>query len=253
MNLTLEEFINKWLGKPADYDGVWDGQCVDLYRFYCKEVLGIPQSVPVGGAAEIWDTASTEYFDFILNDPYAVPQRGDIIIWDRNVGDGFGHVAVYLEGNVNSFISLDQNWPTLSEVTKTKHNYNHVIGWLRPKNVYSSNLAECLKQHTKLVEEAGEKDKLIASQAQQIKNLEKEKANLDKKIKEWIEKYVRADALRQKWYSTYETKASLLKSCETDRSLFQGQATKYKKESVTGAESSVLVKELVARMFKIKK
>lgn len=130
--MTLDEFIEKYLGQPVDFDGVWGGQCVDLYRFYLRDVLSFPQSVPVGGAAEIWDTASAEYFDCILNDPQAVPQKGDIVIWDRNAGGGFGHVAIFLEGDVNGFTSLDENWPTLSKVTKTKHNYKNVIGWLRP-------------------------------------------------------------------------------------------------------------------------
>lgn len=116
-----------------DWDGVYGGQCVDLYRYYADEVLGFPQSCPVGGAADIWHTADPKYYNFIDNDPYAVPKRGDIVIWNRNVGGGYGHVAIFLEGDVNSFNSLDQNWPTWNEVTITFHNYNNIIGWLRPK------------------------------------------------------------------------------------------------------------------------
>ncbi len=131
--MTLNEFIDKWLGKKCDYDNFYGGQCVDLYRMYVKEVLGFPQSPGVGGAAEIWDTADHKYYDFITNEPTAVPQRGDIVIWNRKAGGGFGHVAVFLEGDVNKFTSLDQNWPTLDKVTKTEHDYKNVIGWLRPK------------------------------------------------------------------------------------------------------------------------
>lgn len=140
--ITFDEFINKWLGKKADFDGYYGGQCVDLYRFYVQEVLGFPQSPGVGGAAEIWDSADPDYYDFIDNDPLAVPEKGDIVIWNRNAGGGFGHVSIYLEGNVNSFTSLDQNWPTLDKVTKTKHNYTNVIGWLHPKK--KQTMQDCL-------------------------------------------------------------------------------------------------------------
>lgn len=131
--MSLNQFIDKWLGKKADFDGYYDGQCVDLYRFYVKEVLGFPQSPGVGGAAEIWDSASPEYYDFIKNTPTGVPQKGDIVIWNRRAGGGFGHVAIFIEGNVNEFTSFDQNWPTLDVCTLTKHNYTNVIGWLHPK------------------------------------------------------------------------------------------------------------------------
>jgi hypothetical protein len=160
--LTLDEFIEKYLGQPVDFDGVWGGQCVDLYRFYLRDVLGFPQSVPVGGAAEIWDTASAEYFDCILNDPQAVPQKGDIVIWDRNAGGGFGHVAIFLEGDVNSFISLDENWPTLSKVTKTKHNYKNVIGWLRPHIQAASALMQIeIKDFERIRTGSGSYDKTV--------------------------------------------------------------------------------------------
>ena len=137
--MTFDEFIKKNLGKGLDYDGVWSGQCVDLYRFYVRDVLGFEQSVPVGGAADIWHTAQEKYYNFIKNTALAVPQKGDIVIWNRNVGGGFGHVAIFIKGDVNSFTSLDQNWPTLNKVTKTWHNYNNVIGWLRPKGKNMSN------------------------------------------------------------------------------------------------------------------
>lgn len=131
--MNFDEFIDKYLGKELDWDGVYAGQCTDLYRYYVKEVLGFKQSVPVGGAAEIWDTADPALFEFIKNSPLAVPKKGDIVVWNRNEGGGFGHVAIFIEGGVMSFTSLDQNWPTLSVVTKTKHTYKNVIGWLRPR------------------------------------------------------------------------------------------------------------------------
>lgn len=140
--ISLEEFIEKWLGKKCDFDGYYGGQCVDLYRQYVKEVLGFKQSPGVGGAAEIWDSADPKLYDFIDNTPVAIVEKGDIPIWNRRAGGGFGHVDIVIEkGTVNSFLGLDQNWPTLDMVTKTSHNYTNVIGWLRPKK---ENMADTI-------------------------------------------------------------------------------------------------------------
>lgn len=38
---TYEQFIKAHNGKAADYDGVAGAQCVDLTKFYLKEVFGI--------------------------------------------------------------------------------------------------------------------------------------------------------------------------------------------------------------------
>jgi len=131
--MNFDEFIKKYLGKKVDFDGYYGGQCVDLYRQYVKDVLNLPQSPSVKGAADIWDTASSEHYDLIKNTPTAIPDIGDVMIWNKNVGDGFGHVAIFLAGNINLFFSLDENWPTLNKVTVTKHNYDNIIGWLHPK------------------------------------------------------------------------------------------------------------------------
>lgn len=138
--MTLDQFVAKWLGKTADYDGYYGGQCVDLFRYYVAEVLHNLQPDKVVGAKEFWtnfdrDRALYNNFTKITNTLTAVPQKGDVVIWDAWTGNPFGHVAIFLEGNVMSFISLDQNYPTLSLVTKTRHNYlsPKVLGWLRPK------------------------------------------------------------------------------------------------------------------------
>lgn len=151
--MTLTEFRNKYLGTKVDFDGYYGGQCVDLYRQYVQDVLGFPQSPGVGGAAEIWDSADPKYYDFIPNTPTGVPTAGDIVIWNRRVGNGFGHVAIFLRGDVNSFVSLDQNWPTLDKVTETQHNYYNVIGWLHPKEIMANELEACMKDRQKFWDE----------------------------------------------------------------------------------------------------
>lgn len=148
--MTFQEFIDTHLGKKLDWDGQYGYQCVDLFRFYCSQVLKIPQPKGVGGASEFWtkfskDPVLTANFYPINNTPDGVPQFGDVILWNNKAGGGWGHVAMFIEGDSNQFTSLDQNWPVQS-VTKTKHDYQNVYGWLHPKGNSMSNttlLAEC--------------------------------------------------------------------------------------------------------------
>lgn len=134
--MNTREFVKKYDGRSIDFDSKNGGQCVDLYRQCCKEVLDVPQSPALGingGAADIWTTYLKDYFEAIKNTPEGFPQEGDIVIWNRRAGGGYGHVAVALSGDVNSFKSFDQNWSRVSFCEVVTHNYTNVIGWLRRK------------------------------------------------------------------------------------------------------------------------
>jgi hypothetical protein len=136
--MTLQEFVDAHRDKCADWDGRYGGQCVDLFRFYCNEVLGIQQPAPVVGAKDFYDAYENDpilqiNFDRFLNLPEAVPVKGDVILWNQNAGSGYGHIAIFLKGTVKEFDSFDQNWPTISKCTITHHGYSNVLGWLRPK------------------------------------------------------------------------------------------------------------------------
>lgn len=130
--MTHDEFIIKWNGRTIDFDGSFGAQCMDLYRQYVQDVLGCPQSPPVDGAAAVWTTYLTQYFTRLDNTPTGVPQKGDIVIWNRNVGYGFGHIAVFDHGDVMSFTSFDQNWGTVA-CHLQRHDYANVLGWIRFK------------------------------------------------------------------------------------------------------------------------
>ena len=132
--MTYKEFRDKWLGKPIDWDGSYGRQCVDVYRQYCNDI-GFKQSPGVVGAKDIWNSYLKTDFDRYENTPTAVPQAGDVIIWGTEVGQ-YGHVAIFDRGTTSSFYSIDQNWPVdngTGVLHEVKHNYNGVLGWLRPK------------------------------------------------------------------------------------------------------------------------
>jgi surface antigen len=134
--MTLTEFKNKYLGKQVEYHSYGAGalnQCVDLVNKYIVDVLGYDHIIGTN-AKDFKDRFNKEQFTWIPNTPEAVPQKGDIVVWNGRVGGGAGHVAIVLDANVNTFTSLDQNWSKVERVTIEDHNYNNVSGWLRPKS-----------------------------------------------------------------------------------------------------------------------
>lgn len=136
--MTFQEFIEKWNGRAIDFDGVYGPQCVDLIRQYLLECLVYPGSSikPVVGAKDMYEKYDAivdgNYFDRVPNTPTGVPKEGDIVLWGNST---FGHVAIFVEGDANSFRSFDQNFPSGSFCHIQNHTYANVLGWLRPKEM----------------------------------------------------------------------------------------------------------------------
>ena len=128
-------------------------QCVDLVTAWCmrlKDAAGndfLP-SIFAGmiNAYEIYTNTSTyvlEYFDRIAytvtNSP---PRKGDIVVWNSNMGGGFGHAGVATgTGSSVNFDCFQQNddpaggnpnWT--SRAHSVTYPYTNVLGWLRYKN-----------------------------------------------------------------------------------------------------------------------
>jgi len=131
--MTFDSFITKYSGKYIDFDFYFGYQCMDLYRQYVKEVLECPQSKPVSGARLVWTNYRTDYFDRIPNGPNNFPDKGDIVIWDRPAGAGYGHIAIAYKADSMRFTSFDQNWGPNLQCHLQPHNYTNILGWLRFK------------------------------------------------------------------------------------------------------------------------
>ena len=97
--MTLEEFIDKYDGKKVDFDGVYGAQCVDLFRQYTKDVLGIKEHTgpcqTTGGAKDLY----LDYDKMPVEKKYFYRSKqknwvqGDILIWDSTPTNKYGHVA----------------------------------------------------------------------------------------------------------------------------------------------------------------
>jgi len=128
--MTLTNFIIKYNGKWLEVAGSVgaENQCVDLANAYIREVLGLP-IIEWTNAVDFPSKAGDNY-DWIPNTLTNIPKEGDIIVWKPSPG----HIAVFIEGNVDTFKSFDQNFPTGSPCHIQNHTYLNVTGWLRAKN-----------------------------------------------------------------------------------------------------------------------
>jgi len=125
--MSLQEFIEILDGNYVEVAGVTArDQCVDLANSYLRSVLKQP-IIEWTNAIDFPSKVDKTKFTWIKNTPTNEPQEGDIMIWG---GTSYGHIAIYLEGNANSFTSFDQNWPTGSGCHGQIHDYKNVLGWL---------------------------------------------------------------------------------------------------------------------------
>lgn len=112
--------------------------CFDLANDYSVNLIGGKAFVGMS-AYEIYTNFNNqpgkELYERIPNTPEFVPIKGDIMVWGQGIGQ-WGHVAICTgEGDTTWFNSYDQNWGGKNEpVTLIKHNYNAVLGVLRPKD-----------------------------------------------------------------------------------------------------------------------
>lgn len=131
--MTLQQFIEKWNGKYCEVAGSANAQnqCVDLANAYIRDVLGLP--IIEWTNAKDFPSKAGDSYDYILNTPSGVPKEGDIMIWG---GSTAGHIAIFIEGNADTFRSFDQNYPTGSPCHVQNHTYltPPVLGWLRAKH-----------------------------------------------------------------------------------------------------------------------
>ena len=189
MGLTYDQFVAKWTGKEADWDNFYQGQCVDLFRYYCDEVLEIRQPDGVFGAANFWydfydDPILVKNFERISNTPDFLPLKGDVGIWDWAISGGWGHIGMTNgDSNLNTFKSFDQNWFTLSVCEMVQHSYNKFLGVLRPKQTPGGGDGDMVEvpaeTFEELVRKSTEYDKFVAAGYNSVEDVNAKVAGLE--------------------------------------------------------------------------
>lgn len=139
-SLSFNEWVNKYLGKKTDWDGVYGVQCVDLIDAFIDRCLGLKKGF--WGNAKNWWTERNSSRWLKNNFKFVVPtykngelQPGDIGI--RTSG-AYGHIFIVKESTSNGKIKYyDQNYEgTGAGMTLREKPYTSVYinGVLRPKN-----------------------------------------------------------------------------------------------------------------------
>jgi len=145
--MNLDDLIEQNDGEQVEVAGSANAkyQCVDLANLYIRDVLGL-KIIEWTDAKDFPERAGDKY-TFIKNTPEAIIKRGDIPVWSGSVGYGHGHIAICIQdGDLNSFVSLDQNWSTPLRCKIEAHTYLYIRGWLRPKGGIMSDDIEKLQK-----------------------------------------------------------------------------------------------------------
>ena len=143
--MTVDEFITKYNGKKIDYDNVSGCQCVDLAKYYCRDVVGITPPSGLGGAKNWWLQRKTT--KILVNNFYFIdPSKKDIQKGDLGVrttrGGGNGHIFLITayDPKTGKMSIYDTNGGGNHDPVTKRTFYNttyYIHGILRPKKIGS--------------------------------------------------------------------------------------------------------------------
>lgn len=145
--LTKSEFVkflNGTIGKQYDFDGWYGFQCFDYANIGWQKLFG--HGLKGNGAIDIpthnnFDNEATVY----ENTKSFKAEPGDMVVFNANYGQGYGHVAWVISATLNEITVLEQNWEGggwtdgierggkgWETVTKRKHAYDFPMWFIRP-------------------------------------------------------------------------------------------------------------------------
>ena len=149
-DVIFNNFINSYVGGRTDIDGFPNGyiyQCTDWAARFVADFagLGLPNTMQVSGGAKDWfedfGRSGAKMFwnpQRIYNQVDNYPDAGDIVVWNSNFGQGYGHVTVADFGSTLSSLNvIEQNGVGNGQGTgadairRKNYGYGSVLGWIR--------------------------------------------------------------------------------------------------------------------------
>lgn len=137
--MTLDDFLNKYLGQSKGYpdDSQYKGECLSAVKLYIKECFGIlPPPSGTNSAYGYWSNFPNplgEKFEKVLNTDELIPEKGWIAIWKPWEANQYGHIAIVADGSTTSILkNYAQNW-TSKTFQLESNRYTNVIGFFKPK------------------------------------------------------------------------------------------------------------------------
>ena len=135
--MTFEHFINKYINTKVDFDKAFGSQCVDLFRQYCQDVLGIPHTGSVDGARELYERykelpKEQKYFSQVSKK--SVPQFGYVAVWGATNTNKYGHVALVVSRlDSANLLVFEQNGFTQDGAKLVRRSTENLLGYLKYK------------------------------------------------------------------------------------------------------------------------
>lgn len=132
--MTLWEFVQKHVKTRVDFDGHFGAQCVDLFRQYCADVLGIGHTGAVVGAKDLverYDALPKERDKFALIKDRHNVLPGDVAVWGAGGGNPYGHVAIVLEADACTLLVFEQDGFRQDGARIAERSKDGIIGYLR--------------------------------------------------------------------------------------------------------------------------
>lgn len=142
----LLNFIQQYYGVLCGDTSINYGQCVGLIEVWLDR-LGLNNPHLYGNAKDLLNNADSSKFDIIKNDitnPNQFPLPGDILVYDKTWGGGYGHTGVVLVADGKSIILFEQNNPSVPVIKR--ETYKGLLGWLHPKIQSDQEIIDQLRQ-----------------------------------------------------------------------------------------------------------
>lgn len=164
------KYLKSMEGNAYNPDRSYGFQCFDLANQWWLYLFN--HTLKGVGAADIptWNNFKGEATVY-ENTLSFQAQPGDLVIFNRNYGQGYGHVAIVLSATLNSITVLEQNWVggaywTPPEVTTRRtHGYDFPMWFIRPfyaKETTKNKIKSKAKPVKKAKAKKGKKILLVA-------------------------------------------------------------------------------------------
>lgn len=134
----FEQFKNKYLGKTVDVDGMYGGQCVDLFNAWNRDYNGTYINCsPSGYARSLAENKKNngilKYFkETAVNNMI----EGTVVVYGNCSFAPVSHVCFFIKDNGNgTYQALQQNTNNRQYVTIDNNPYNGIIGAFIPNQI----------------------------------------------------------------------------------------------------------------------
>lgn len=138
----IEAWIGSAVGRAINPDNAYGLQCVDVADDYAESIFDLPWQQTIGGVggAREFKGRTNDFFtwiDNVVGDESSIPARGDLVIYDGDNLNPYGHVAVVLSATAETITVIQQDGFLQQPAFVATLPYvitgaGPCLGWLRP-------------------------------------------------------------------------------------------------------------------------